>query len=385
MEGEIHLINRKKLISFDIFAVFFALFYSVVFSLESRAESLRIEMKITGVRDSTQVYLVNLTTDERIDSTLIRDGFASLKGRLASAPDELMIHNIAPGVPATEFFYMKLLMGNETVRLTGDFRDFPNRINTAGSEVLKELTIYYDAEETWLGKIRKLQQQMTSLPDSGENDRKAELQKRIDAETALIKTERMQWILGNFDTYTGMLMYLYYRNDFDVENTRKRFTRLPREMKEGKFGKAIKTQLDFPAPRVGDRAHDFSLRDPEGTWYRFENLRRDYTLLQFAGAGCYYSNKTLPELKALYAEKGDSLSIVTVYLDAAWRENIRRHEIPWVCLHDPSGKYGEVYMKYGVNGTPLFFLVNPDGVVVSTWFGYEEGLVRKMVAGFLWK
>lgn len=29
-----------------------------------------------------------------------------------------------------------------------------------------------------------------------------------------------------------------------------------------------------------------------------------------------------------------------------------------------------------ITGTPTFFLISPDKKVISTWFGYEEGMIE---------
>ena len=79
----------------------------------------------------------------------------------------------------------------------------------------------------------------------------------------------------------------------------------------------------------------------------------------------------------------DSVSFVSYFIDAnkeTWQATTGHEGITWPSLWTPGGKYSEVYNKYGITGTPTFFIMSPDHKIISQWFGYEDGIIEKELA-----
>lgn len=165
----------------------------------------------------------------------------------------------------------------------------------------------------------------------------------------------------------------------------KLYSGLSRELKQSKYGRSLETQIRFPRPKVGDNYYDFAAESTDGSFRKLSDLKGKYILLQFAGTGCYFSDESVEEMKSLYQSKKDSLVFVSFFVDPQkeyWNAYNISSKIPWVSLWLAGGKYSEVNNKYAIVGTPTFFLISPEGTILSTWFGFEKGIFESKMPDF---
>lgn len=172
-----------------------------------------------------------------------------------------------------------------------------------------------------------------------------------------------------------------YRRDFQIDTLRKLYSSLSDELKQSKFGKSIYTQITYPKPGLGDNYNDFEAINTTGNSFKLSEIKDKYILLQFAGTGCYWSHMSMPEIRRLSKEYKDSISFVSYFMDdkAKWLNTSKTDSIVWLSLWSKGTKYSEACSKYSVTGTPTFVLISPDKKVVSTWFGYENGVIEKEI------
>lgn len=121
---------------------------------------------ITGIADSTQIMLQNISTGEYLDSTLVIKSNFTFRGRLNEMPEELRIISGLKELQKGNLFYTDLLMGNETVAVKGDISDMPLNVTTSGSPVQKEAELYHKQLHAWNVKLRKLKANLKLFPDS---------------------------------------------------------------------------------------------------------------------------------------------------------------------------------------------------------------------------
>jgi thioredoxin-related protein len=50
---------------------------------------------------------------------------------------------------------------------------------------------------------------------------------------------------------------------------------------------------------------------------------------------------------------------------------------------DGKGDNSETSLKYGVTGFPTFFLINPEGKIVTSIIGYGDGSLAKAIKGII--
>ena len=322
------------------------------------------------------VLLQNLATGEFLDSCMVKNERIEFKGtNPTNEPEELRI------IPASRewqrgiFFYTDLLIRNENVQLTADISELPHNVSTSGSASMAEAEHYHKVLYHWEKKKSDLAQLLKATKDSLQ---RLDIQSRINRTNDSLYDWQASFIKENFNSYIALLLY-HYRRDFDTGTLKKLYAGLSRELKQSKYGKAIQTQIQFPRPGVGSDFYDFTAENADDKSFNLSDLKGKYVLLQFAGTGCYGSNQAVKAMKSLYQNKKDSLAFVSFFVDPLkgdWDTYNAKQKVPWQSLWLTGGKYNEINNKYGIIGTPTFFLISPAGKIISTWFGFEKGLIE---------
>ncbi|HRP55127.1 TlpA disulfide reductase family protein [Agriterribacter sp.] len=335
---------------------------------------------ITGIADSTQIMLQNISSGEYLDSTLVIKSNFTFRGRLNETPEELRIISGLKELQKGNLFYTDLLMGNETVAVKGDISDMPLNVTTSGSPVQKEAELYHKQLHAWNVKLRRLKANLKLFPDSINTIEKKQAAASVKKVSDSLEVWQTSFIKNNFNSYIALVMY-NYRRDFNTDTLKKLYNNLPGALKQSKFGKSIYMQVNYPKPALGDNYNDFEAVNTKGNSFKLSNIKDKYILLQFAGTGCYWSHMSMPEMRMLSSEYKDSVSFVSYFMDdkAEWLNTCKTDSVTWLSVWSKGGKYSDAASKYSVTGTPTFVLISPDKKVVSSWFGYEDGIVEKEI------
>lgn len=342
----------------------------------AKENSFTIKVELTGVRDGAKMNLQNITTGEMIDSAIVLNGSFSFKGKLIDEPEEL---RIISDLKEPKFCYTDLLIGNENVLVKGDVSDFTFNAITSGSRTQDEAQKYYRQINNWNNKLAVLK---ASLPTNADSHQKQQLDLKLKQVRDSIENWKVDFIKHNFGTYIGMLTY-NYRQDFPVDTLKKLFASVPSKLKKSKYGKAIAVQIAHPQLKQGDKYYDFKALDTQGGRFNFSKNDKKYTLLQFAGTGCYGSGLSVKNIKEINNKYKNSISFVSYFIDAkkeTWLTTVAKEGVDWTSIWAPGGKYSDPYNKYGITGTPTFFIISPDNKIVSRWFGYEDGIIEMELA-----
>ncbi|MBK8501678.1 MAG: redoxin domain-containing protein [Saprospiraceae bacterium] len=190
-----------------------------------------------------------------------------------------------------------------------------------------------------------------------------------------------QYLKDNFNSYIGLLMHIY-RHNIDYEKLQTLFESTSPALKESIYGRAIQTQIDFPKPIIGAHYYDFNGSDLNGGEFKLSDISDKFILLQFAGTACYGSNLSVNDMEKIYGSYGDSIEFISIFYEPyqeTCSQYIEERALPWKSVWTKGGKYGVVPDKYGVVGTPTFFLISPNKEVVSTWFGFDEGMIQNEI------
>jgi thioredoxin-related protein len=366
--------GKRRMKQFQGFLL--AVFIVTVFSCCSTQTGFTIKVQLTGIHDGARMYLYNVSTGELIDSAVVRDGSFGFKGKLMDEPEEL---RIVSSIKESRFCYTDLLIGNEDIHVKGDFSDFTLNATTTGSPTQDEAQLYNKQLNKWNTRLAGLK---ASLLESADPFQKQQLEVKLTQLRASIENWKVNFIKDNFGTYIGMLLY-NYRQDFPVDTLKTLFAAIPQKLKESKFGKAIAVQIHHPKLKQGDSYYDFDALNANGDKFKFSKNDGKYMLLQFAGTGCFGSGLSIKNMTEINSKYKDSVSFVSYFIDAnkeTWQATTDQEGITWPSLWTPGGKYSEVYNKYGITGTPTFFIISPDHKIISQWFGYEDGIIEKELA-----
>ena len=138
----------------------------------------------------------------------------------------------------------------------------------------------------------------------------------------------------------------------------------------------------WAGPKKGDKAPAFSLRDPDGAWFKLTDLTykgpakarrpKHVVLLDFFSTDCKPCIKALPKLIKLHHKyKGKGVKVVLLALpekgDSDERKLaafLKKRSLPFLVLVDSYGKVaGKYVMRKGVVKIPALFVID-KGLVV---------------------
>lgn len=158
------------------------------------------------------------------------------------------------------------------------------------------------------------------------------------------------------------------------------YNKMSDKQKQSRKGKLIYRYIfPFEVIKPGDKMASAELFDPEGIPHKIaEEYKGKYILIDFWSIGCRPCIEAFPEMKELYKEKEERLTIVSITVDTyeIWEEGLKKHQLPWVNLTDHLGMEGYPSF-YGVYGIPFYVLISPDGIVQEMWSGYGKGSLKE--------
>lgn len=124
-------------------------------------------------------------------------------------------------------------------------------------------------------------------------------------------------------------------------------------------------------PKVGQKAPDFEIEDPNGKTIRLSDLSGKVVLLDFWASWCLPCREANPEVVAIYHKYHDKgFEIFSVSLDKkreAWLNAIKTDQLSWPNHgSDLKGWENEAAELYEVSGIPATFLIDEKGIIVGT-------------------
>ena len=109
-------------------------------------------------------------------------------------------------------------------------------------------------------------------------------------------------------------------------------------------------------------APDFTLKNLEGKDVSLSDFRGKWVVLDFWGSWCIWCIRGIPEMKNIYQELSPKVEFIGIDCgdtDEAWREAVKKYELPWVNVYCPEGN--PVLMNYAIQGFPTKFIIDPEG------------------------
>ncbi len=128
---------------------------------------------------------------------------------------------------------------------------------------------------------------------------------------------------------------------------------------------------DIQERKPGDVAPDFQVKTIDGGSLRLADFRGKYVLLDFWATWCQPCRKETPNLKAIYDTHGTNQRFVMIGLSLDKTMDVPRNYAKTNNLHWAQGFLGDwsktaLPAKYGVDGIPSIFLIDPTGKIAAT-------------------
>lgn len=321
-----------------------------------------------------------------LDSTRLNGNQSQLRGKLEDSPLNLSLAIIPENGQGGA--YSTIFIGNEKITITANKNDFKNNFSVTGSE-------YHNFKSKFDKKVnpledernKKLQQMFSLRLESKWND---SLQSAFWSENGAITKidnqvleETKNFIEKNTNSHYALYQLVWNRTQLSKTFITEQIKKLEPHFKKTEYVSVLETFLQNKALEPKDQFYDFDAENQNGKTVNFSDFfhNNKYVLLEFYSPYCSWCKKALPEIKNLAKSKEKKLEIVTYSIDKNkedWLKDYKTIGIDWTSLWNKSGRYGEAFVKYGINGTPAYFLFNEDGTLVEKWSGLNENTMGEI-------
>lgn len=130
-------------------------------------------------------------------------------------------------------------------------------------------------------------------------------------------------------------------------------------------------------------APNFTLKNLEGKNVSLSDFRGKWVVIDFWGSWCPWCIKGFPKLKEAYATYKGKLEVVGVDCsdpEEAWRDAVKKYELPWVNVYNPEPRGGKLIEDYAVQGFPTKVIVNPEGKIANITVGEDPLFFEKLAS-----
>lgn len=363
-----------------------------------------INGNVHALPDSTEILLYAVRDDglmQVVDTALSESGKFVLEHRLDSAQElsivarslgsSLLTVYAAPGEKAGvsgDAGNVKLWKVRSRVPEQREYNRYLENVRTEIEEQvrLREKSdslrnMLYGMDDRGTDEAKNLQSLVRKFREQEDSVVTVMYDKTLDllaaSKVSRISTEELSGIISMIGYYPEIYGRLR-------EKAAAQYERLPDAVKASPEGRDMKAFLSVTdRVRVGDRFVDGEFRDIDGGTHRLSDYLGKYILLDFWAFWCGPCRMSMPELKSLAEQYGDRVNFISLSEDPdeQWREASGEHGISWNNFN-----YGDdlaFKLTYDVSGIPSYFIISPDGVIVDSWAGYSEGVIRERLGKFL--
>lgn len=356
------------------FYIWMALLASV---MSISAQSYKVNGKAPGL-DGQKVYLID---DQKVnfDSATVKDGVFSMEGKLTRiGPTTVKIGTgremfllcevpVTVNVKADTTHIGEKVLTMPKVSVTGD----------QDQKLFKEMTKTQSAEMLMMMAIAFLGEKDTLARDS-----LVDLYVQAKAEHKAFNDSVVEHFT---DSYVSALVLLeQHAKEMSAQEFQPYYDRLSNRVKNSLLGKEIASKIEqLKSIGEGAEAPDFEVPTPDGKTLSLSSLKGKYKclLIDFWASWCGPCLREAPNIQAVYKDYHDKgFEVLSVSIDDSkekWLDAIEKHQLNWLHVSDLGGWKSVVAKRYNVSAVPAMFLLDRNGVIVSTNARGEK--LREMV------
>ena len=311
---------------------------------KSEAAEFNINGTVTGFNEGTTVEFLNGQTGATEQSTFLKGGKFSFKGKMEKPDFKIILFN-------RQQPYITVFMDNSNVSITGDKATIDKSKITGSAS--------HTAFEQFNTSLEPYQAVFAENSEYSEEMHTRAI-KLIDD---FVTTHTSSYI-------TPLAVIRYNQIADDVYKTEALYNMLDPKIKATSMGQYIAQQIaEGKVNGKGSMLADFSQPDTSGVPVSLSSLRGKYVLVDFWASWCGPCRQENPNVLAAYNKyKSKNFTVLGISLDKAkpaWIEAINMDGLTWTHISDLQGWQNSVAQQFGIFNIPQNFLIGPDGKVVA--------------------
>lgn len=332
---------------FLVFSISILLTLSLI-SFTCYSRGYTIKGSVSGLRDSTWLYLRCGKPDTLIDSCRILNGTFQFTGSISDTAIPVYLHT------ASYSDMIAFWLENSAMDITlqaGSFRTgkISGSLTQQAIDELSKQVIAIRSQKDSIHKDNK-------LPEKNSEQQEMELYKA--------------WVRSHPRSPVSVSLLSAYGKHWGIDTTKALFENISPEIQHTVFGKEVSTYLSLARNlAIGSKYEDFEQSNTQDKPIKLSQVKARYILLDFWASWCIPCRHENIGLKRTYdAYKNKGFAILGVSLDnnkKDWLEAIQKDELAWENVCDLKGFQNQVALMYNVDAIPTNFLIDEKGIIIA--------------------